>query len=49
MERGAWQATVCGVAKSHMQLTGFHFSLSQAICLVVRLQGHIVVLFQFFK
>ena len=25
MDRGAWQATVCGILKSQTQLSGFHF------------------------
>ena len=31
MDRGAWQATVHGVAKSQTQLSHFHFSSLQAI------------------
>ena len=27
MDRGAWQATVCGVSKSQTQLSDFHFHL----------------------
>ena len=28
LERGAWQATVCGVVKSRTRLRGFHFNFT---------------------
>ena len=33
MDRGAWRATVHGVAKSWTRLSNFHFSLHKVICI----------------
>ena len=33
MDRGAWRATVHGVAKSRTRLSNFHFSLHKVICI----------------
>ena len=30
MDRGAWQATVCGVAKSRTRLSDYYFTLAKA-------------------
>ena len=45
MDRGAWWATVHGVAKSPIPLCDFYFDLS---CPGMGLQGHMIVLFLVF-
>ena len=37
MDRGAWQATVRGVAKSQIQLSGFCFCIKEEIYVYVKL------------
>ena len=41
MDRGAWQAIICGVAKHWRQLSDFHFQLQDKVCNIEDMSGNL--------